>query len=87
LARESGQEVWWRATGRLAFATVAGVGALMLAPWLFTAALDGRAILGMPMAYFLFAMAAPIAIFIAILWFAGRQHRLDDRYDVTGNQA
>jgi hypothetical protein len=32
-------------------------------------------------------LALPLAILVAIFWFARRQSSLDHRYDVTGNQA
>jgi putative solute:sodium symporter small subunit len=67
--------------------TVVATAAFGLLPWLFAAALGGRTVLGMPLPYFLFALALPLAILIAVFWFARRQSSLDHRYDVTGSQA
>ena len=85
--RESGQDAWWRRSGQLAAATIAVIVALALVPWLFAAAFGGRSFLGLPLPYFLFALALPLAILAAIFWFARRQDALDHRYDVNGNQA
>jgi putative solute:sodium symporter small subunit len=71
---------------QLAALTVAATTAFALTPWLF-AALEGRTVLGMPLPYFLLVLALPLAILVAIFWFARRQASLDHRYDVTGSQA
>lgn len=71
---------------QLAVLTVAATIAFGLTPWLF-AALESSAVLGMPLPYFLLVLALPLAILVAIFWFARRQSSLDHRYDVTGSQA
>lgn len=84
--RESGQENWWRRTNELAAATLGGAIVFLLVPWLLSFALAGRTAFGLPLAYFIFAVLAPVAIMAAIFWFSRRQQGLDHRYDVTGNR-
>lgn len=83
--RESGQEVWWRRSGRLAGTLIAATAALAAAPALLSPLLGGRSFLGMPLPFALFALILPIAVLAAIFWFARRQVALDHRYDVTGD--
>jgi len=83
--RETGQNIWWRKTGRLAAATLAAAFVLCLAPLLFIEASKDALVLGMPLAYFLVVLAAPFAIFVAIFWFAEKQRSFDHRYDVAGD--
>jgi putative solute:sodium symporter small subunit len=71
---------------RLAALALAVAIAVLIIPWLSGVILQGRTTLGLPLAYFLFAVAAPLAILGVVFWFARRQLALDYRYDVTGNQ-
>ncbi len=85
--RQSGQDVWWRMTSRLAAGTLAG-GLLALAlPWLVGAVFGGRSLLGMPLVLALFAVVLPLAILALVFWFAGRQFGLDHGSDVTGDRS
>jgi putative solute:sodium symporter small subunit len=83
--RESGQDIWWRKTGQLAGEILAGVIGVSLVAAVVAAMSGGTSILGLPLGYVLFAIAAPLLILLAIFWFAERQRRFDDRYDVTGD--
>ena len=83
--RESGQDIWWRKTRQHAAATLAGLVAIGLVLALVAIALGGMTLLGMPLGYFLFVLAAPLLILLAIFWFAERQRVYDDRYDVAGD--
>ena len=84
--RESGQGVWWRRSGQLAGGLVASIAVGSFIPALLAGAFDGRTVLGMPLAFFLFALAAPVVTLVAIFWFVRKQLTLDHRYDVTGSQ-
>ena len=84
--RQSGQDAWWRKSKQLAALTLAVTVLFAFLPWLFGAAFDGRTILGLPLPFFLFVLGLPIAVLVAVFWFARRQLALDHRYDVTGNQ-
>jgi putative solute:sodium symporter small subunit len=83
--RESGQEVWWRRSGRLAGGFLATIAALAVAPVLLAPLFGARSFLGMPMPFALFALVLPVASVVAIFWFARRQIALDHRHDVTGD--
>lgn len=54
-------------------------------PALLAGPLAGRTVLGMPLAFFLFGLAAPAVALILIFWFVRKQLSLDHRYDVTGS--
>lgn len=82
--REGGQDIWWRKSRQLAATTLSALALLSLTP-LVARAFGRTAILGLSPPYLLFAVAAPIAILLAIFWFARRQRDYDHRYDVTGD--
>ena len=83
--RESGQGVWWRRTSQLAGGLVASIAVGSFIPALMAGPLAERTVLGMPLAFFLFALAAPVVALILIFWFVRKQLALDHRYDVTGS--
>lgn len=83
--RQSGQDIWWRQSSRLAATLAGGSLALCLVPWILGEIFDARSLLGMPVGVALFVLALPIIVLGLCAWYARQQSTLDHRYDVTGD--
>ena len=72
----------WEATVELAIgvivvATLAGL-ALVIAPFV-----GGDTVLGLPFRYFLAGLIVPVLLVLAVFWLAGRQDKIDRRFDAA----
>ena len=85
--RQSGQDVWWRATGRLAAGTLAGGLIALALPWLAGVIFGGRSLLGLPLVLALFVLVLPLTMLALVFWFSRRQYALDHRHDVAGDRS
>ncbi|HYG88963.1 MAG TPA: DUF4212 domain-containing protein [Azospirillum sp.] len=76
-------KAYWRATSRLMW--------VMLAMWfvasfvihLFAPSLNSIRIIGFPLGFYMAAQGSLIIFVVMLFWFARRQNRIDEEYDVA----
>ena len=78
---EHDQTAWWQRTQALAGVTLLGLSFVIVSPLMVSAHTTA---FGMPLSYFLAAIAVPVVLVVGIFWVSGRQERLDRRHRASG---
>jgi putative solute:sodium symporter small subunit len=76
------QTVWWRKTQQLAVTVLVALALAVSLALLLAVPLDRGTFFNQPFGDFVVGTAAPVALALAIFWFADRQRVLDDHHDV-----
>jgi putative solute:sodium symporter small subunit len=79
------RQVQWRANTRLTFLALALVGVFFVVLPLLAPLLADSYVLRFPLGYLLASVGSVVGLAALIFWVAGRQDRLDARYNISGD--
>ncbi len=78
------RQIQWRANSRLTLVALALLGVFFIALPVIGPLLYDSYVLRFPLGYLLASIGSVVGLVGLIYWIAGRQDRLDARYNVTG---
>jgi putative solute:sodium symporter small subunit len=78
------RQIQWRANSRLTLVALVLLGVFVIVLPVVGPLLYGSYVMRFPLGYLLASVGSVVGLVALIYWIAGRQDRLDARYNVTG---